>query len=125
MSPTFVSLVGRQPAAVAATLKSYLNVRTRRCSRVVLLSTRGAETGTNLLVAWVKKSYKIPCDLLPISDTLLPNGKRQPPAKAIQDWMNNNPNHQFIFNAQPGFNTHVASLARTLPEDTILLQPMF
>jgi len=125
MSPTFVSLVGLQPAAVATTIKSYFNVRTRRCSRVVLLSTRGAETGTNLLVAWVKKTYKIPCDLLPISDTLLPDGKRQPPEKAIQDWMSNNSNQQIIFNAQPGFNTHVVSLARTLPEDTIFLHPMF
>lgn len=125
MVPTFVSLVGLQPAAVAATLKSYLNVRARKVSRVVLLSTCGAETGANLLVAWVKKTYKIPCDLLPISDTLLQDGERQPPAKAIQDWMSNKPNQQIIFNAQPGFNTHVVSLARTLPENTIFLHPMF
>ncbi|HID29982.1 MAG TPA: hypothetical protein EYP19_08255 [Desulfobacterales bacterium] len=125
MSPTFVSLVGLQPAAVAATLKGYLNVRVRKVSRVLLLSTLGAETGANLLVAWVKKTYKIPCDLLPISDTLLQDGERQPPAKVIQNWMSNNPNQQILFNAQPGFNTHVVSLARTLPEYTIFLHPMF
>lgn len=129
MSSTFISLVGYQPSAVATGLASWINAYPNSISRVVLLTTEGVERDQVVvrLKEWMASTYRIQeIEAIPICNGLIAEGNRLPPAEAIQQWMERNSDSakQIVFNAKPGLNAHVVTLAQALSEKALFLYPM-
>lgn len=123
---TFVSLVGKQPAAVAVALRSWMQARPGSIHRVVLLATPTVREIAKRLKQWSQTSCHVPCECLDISEGLVAEADLLPPADLIRDWLACQPleSRDVIFNSGPGFNFHVVTLQQALPPEAYTLYPL-
>lgn len=118
----FVSLVGKQPAAVAVPLA--VGVRVGAIEHVVLLATGQTQAEAQRLKEWCWRFHRLNCEILPISGSLAREGELLPPPECIRDWIARYANgRRIVYNAGPGLNFQVAAVAHVLPQNTRFLYP--
>jgi hypothetical protein len=115
-----LSLVGFQPSATAAALKTWMRAK-GELDRLVLLATARVEGQAQRLKALCEK-WGCSIDILPIGDTLDP-GRSLPSAPEVvrQVLANLGQGSRVVFFGDPGPKFLVASVAQVLPPDTIFL----
>jgi hypothetical protein len=117
-----LSLVGFQPSATAAALKTWMRAK-GRLDRVFLLATaRVRQEGQAQRLKELCEKWGCPVDVLPIGDKLDP-GQSPPSAPAVvrQVLANLGQGSRVVFFGDPGPKFLVASVAQVLPPDTIFL----
>jgi len=123
MSSTFISLVGYQPSAVAVPLASWINANPKP-SEVVLLATEKMKSTADRLKSWIQETCQIPSVCILISSDQVLQDEVLAFSGTVKSVLNENPDQQFVFNAQPGLTAHVVIFAQALPEGSIFLHSM-
>jgi len=123
MEHVFISFVGLQPSAVAVSLASWIQARSKPDKVIFFITDRVREIA-NRLTGWIDEVYQIKCESILISRDPVPTDGQLSLSETIQQVLNEHKFYQIVFNAEPGLNTHVAILSEALPENSISLHGM-
>lgn len=115
----FLSLVGRQPAAIATALETWVKHEAPP-REIHLLATPQTEAFATRLEAFASSLPQLSesrCRIERISPGLTEDDALPPPHEHCRTLAG----ERVVFYADPGLNFHVAAVARTLPPETIFL----
>jgi hypothetical protein len=120
--PTFVSLVGRSPGAVASALSSWLHTHPGTIDRAVLLGTPETSGIDDRIRDWARLTHDIECTPFTGSSG---STAAMFPDEVFAEWRRGRRGvGDVVYNVAAGLNWQVARMCRVMPGSTRFIAPM-